>query len=147
MNLSRGCTYALHALLQLARAGPQGLACNELAAAGEMPQRYLLQIMRKLVVSGIAESGRGARGGYRLCRSPQEISLLEIIDAVSGPSATETSTDLGTLPEPTQARLSNALGSIARQARDQLAALKLAQFLPPSDNEKSRTTAGTTGKR
>ena len=47
--------------------------------------RFTLKIMRKLVSAGIVTSYKGAHGGYRLSRLPQEITLRQVIEAVEGP--------------------------------------------------------------
>lgn len=86
MLLSRPAGYAIDAVLQLAQsAGDVPVSSSQLAAAGNMPSRYLLAILRKLVKRGILRSRRGAEGGYLLARKPGEISLLALIEAVDGP--------------------------------------------------------------
>lgn len=47
--------------------------------------RFTLKIMRKLVSAGIVRSYKGAHGGYVLARSPREITLRQVIEAVEGP--------------------------------------------------------------
>ena len=80
MKLSRSVSYALQAVLQLAASDARTpVPCSQLAAEGSMPERFLLQILRHLVAHGILDSARGVEGGYVLERSPDEISLLEVI--------------------------------------------------------------------
>lgn len=50
-----------------------------------MPVRFLLTILSKLVKRGILKSRRGTVGGYLLARRADEISLLQLIEAVDGP--------------------------------------------------------------
>ena len=50
-----------------------------------MPKRFLLQILRSLVTQGILKSTRGVVGGYVLARPTDEITLLEILEAIDGP--------------------------------------------------------------
>lgn len=86
MKLSRTVSYALQATLQLAQSDSSGpIPCSRLAAQGKMPERFLLQILRNLVAHGILGSTRGVEGGYTLERSAEEISLLEVIEAIEGP--------------------------------------------------------------
>ncbi len=54
----------------------------EIASLTEMPAPYLSKIFQRLGEAGIIESKRGQKGGVRLCRLPDEISLLEIDSAV-----------------------------------------------------------------
>lgn len=51
----------------------------------QVPLRFTLKILRKLVESGIVLSYKGTNGGYFLSRSPAEISLREVLEAVEGP--------------------------------------------------------------
>ncbi len=86
MKVSRSMAYAVQALLQLAVADHSTpLACNLLAREGQMPERFLLQILRKLVNHGILKSIRGVEGGYMLARPIEEITLLEVYESFDTP--------------------------------------------------------------
>src|SRR5687767_5138877 len=86
MRLSRTVSYAVRATLQLAQLQSHGpVPCSRLAAEGKMPERFLLQILRNLVTHGILRSTRGVDGGYALVRPANQISLLEVIEAIEGP--------------------------------------------------------------
>src|SRR5947207_12577906 len=86
MKLSRTVSYAVRATLQLAQLSQQGpVPCSRLAADGKMPERFLLQILRNLVTHGILRSTRGVDGGYALVKPADQISLLEVIEAIEGP--------------------------------------------------------------
>lgn len=130
MKLSRTVAYAVQAALQLAQADPKSpVPCSRLAAAGQMPERFLLQILRSLVTHGILQSTRGVDGGYSLARRPADISLLDVIEAIEGPLTSVLPTE-GGLPPATQARLTEALNQLAATERKQLSAIKLSQLLP-----------------
>ncbi|PTQ86190.1 BadM/Rrf2 family transcriptional regulator [Trichococcus patagoniensis] len=45
---------------------------------------YLKKVMRSLVVSGLVDSGAGKDGGFRLSRTPEEITMLHIYEAIEG---------------------------------------------------------------
>ena len=129
MKLSRTVIYAVQATLQLAEFQTNGhVPCSRLASEGEMPERFLLQILRSLVTHGILHSTRGVDGGYSLDRSPQDISLLEIIEAIEGPFGPR-------IPEPENAssaarqhRLREAMDGVAANMRRQLHGIKLADL-------------------
>lgn len=80
MRLTRTNVYALRASLQLAEA-PRGLPipCSRLAKEGNMPERFLLQVLRVLVKHQILKSTCGVAGGYYLARAPERISLRELL--------------------------------------------------------------------
>lgn len=131
MKLTRSVVYALQAALQLARAEPgTPVPCSRLASQGEMPERFLLHILRNLVTHGILRSTRGVDGGYALTRPADEVSLLEIIEAIDGP--VDSSVHLGNgMSEQSQQNLKLALDQVALTARQQLEAIKLAQLIKP----------------
>jgi Rrf2 family protein len=95
-----------------------------------MPERFLLQILRNLVTHGILRSTRGVEGGYALMRPPEQISLLEVIEAIEGPFGAGSASN-PILPEDGQPRLQEALRSITEMSRSQLEAIKFSQLLDP----------------
>jgi Rrf2 family protein len=130
MRLSRTVAYALKATLQLARSDAEiPVPCSELAAKGKMPERFLLQILRNLVAHGILESTRGVDGGYSLERAPDDVSLLEVIEAIDGPLISTMPASEG-LPTRSRSKLNAALREVTKLARRELAAVKLAHLLP-----------------
>lgn len=86
MRLSRTITYAIRATLELADAAPNcPIACSELASRGNMPPRFLVQILRSLVSQGVLCSTQGMAGGYSLARPPNTVTLLDIVQAFENP--------------------------------------------------------------
>jgi Rrf2 family transcriptional regulator, cysteine metabolism repressor len=136
MKLSRTVAYGVQATLQLARSNsPTPVPCSQLASEGHMPERFLLQILRHLVTHGILHSTRGVDGGYNLERSPEDISLLELIEAIDGPLQSALPVGEG-VPLQYDAKLRDALESITETARQQLAAIRLSDLLePPSKSQ------------
>jgi Rrf2 family protein len=86
VKLSVRSDYAMRAVLELARHYPNGSAMRveDLAAAHNLPAKYLVQILLDLKDKGIAKSVRGKDGGYLLARLPAEISLGDVLRAVHG---------------------------------------------------------------
>jgi Rrf2 family transcriptional regulator, cysteine metabolism repressor len=137
MKLSRTVAYALQATLQLAQSNALGpVPCSQLAADGNMPERFLLQILRSLVAHGILSSTRGVDGGYTLDRGPEEISLLEIIEAIEGPLCPVIPVSQG-LPPGSKAKLQDALACITDISRKELQDIKIAHLLPLPKKSKS----------
>ena len=93
-----------------------------------MPERFLLQILRNLVNHGILQSTRGVEGGYTLERRPEEISLLQIIEAIEGPLNSNMPIS-DSLPLECQEQLRDALKEVTATARRQLDAIKLSSLL------------------
>jgi len=88
MRLTQATDYAIRAVLHLAHL-PKGttVEANEIATAQSIPVRFLLKIFRSLAAAGIVGSQRGPGGGYVLLRDPAQVTLLDILEAVEGPTA------------------------------------------------------------
>lgn len=129
MKLSRTVLYALQATLHLAQADSNSpIPCSQLAAKGEMPERFLLQILRNLVTKDILRSTRGAEGGYALVRRPDEITLLDIIEAIDGPL--DASSNLGEhLPNLAKKRVIDAIAAANDQLRRDLREVRLSDLV------------------
>ena len=86
MELSSKVRYALLALLELAKYDEQGkyLQIEQIAAAQQIPERYLAQLLMALRRSGIVRSQRGAKGGYSLAGEPWQIKLLDVLTCLEG---------------------------------------------------------------
>lgn len=86
MRLTHASSYALHAVVHLARTDQAGpLASHQIAKAKGIPERFLLKILKPLVAAGILRSTKGPHGGYTLARPAGDITMLEVIEAVEGP--------------------------------------------------------------
>jgi Rrf2 family protein len=84
LELSSEGRYALRALVYLAEIGEQASA-DRISAEANVPRRLLARILARLSHAGLVESEQGRRGGSRLARPPQEITLLNAVDAAEGP--------------------------------------------------------------
>jgi Rrf2 family protein len=132
MRLSRASAYALGAVLQLSHA-PAGMPipCSQLAKFGQMPERFLLQVLRNLVNHGILISTRGVDGGYALARSLDDISLLQILEATEGPQV-PIIPPLDAIPESSRESLQTVLRDVTALACQRMAGVKLSSLQPPS---------------
>jgi Rrf2 family protein len=86
MRMSEGVEWAVHTCLNLAWLGPErAIPAARLAAFYDLPPAYLGKQLQALVQADIASSSPGPRGGFRLARSPECISLMDIVTAIEGP--------------------------------------------------------------
>ena len=130
MRISRAATYGLLATIQLSEStSSPPIPCSQLARLGDMPERFLLQVLRTLVNQGLLRSTRGVDGGYRLTKPLSQISLLDIVEATDGPIHPDLPQVSG-LSGPAQRKLAEALGDIAADARKRLGSLPLSQLKP-----------------
>ena len=86
MRLNRSVGYGLMAVAYVALHSKDGLVmAAKVAKAYKIPLEYLLKIMQQLVRANVLSSKRGPGGGFRLARPANEITMLEIVEAVDGP--------------------------------------------------------------
>lgn len=75
-------------LMTALAAEPERLqASQELAAATHLAAPTVAKLLKLLGKAGLVESSRGAHGGYRLARSPDRITVADIVSAIEGPIA------------------------------------------------------------
>jgi len=110
------------------------MPCSRLAKVGEMPERFLLQVLRSLVNHGLLKSTRGVDGGYALARPPNEISLLQILEATDGPLTAELP-PLECIPRIAQGHLQEALRQVTAETCQRLSEVKLVDMLIPRPGE------------
>ena len=76
--------YAVLALAELARSGSDPIPIGQVAQRRGIPVQFLEQLFSTLRRAGILTSHRGARGGYTLARPPEQINVLEVVQALDG---------------------------------------------------------------
>ena len=80
--LSQTTEYALRLAVQLASQPGRPLTIPELARSTRIPEGYLAKVLRQLSRAGLVHSQRGPNGGSVLTRDPEEISVLDVVQAV-----------------------------------------------------------------
>lgn len=86
MQITRQADYAVRAVYYLAQLGIEHRAAtSQIAEEQHIPPSFLAKIVSQLSVAGLLKTSRGARGGVALARGPEEISLLEVVEAIDGP--------------------------------------------------------------
>lgn len=86
MRLGNTTKYAFEALAFLIRshAREEWAQIADIAADCHIPRKYLEQVLLDLKSGGILESKKGQGGGYRLARSPDRISIGQVLGAIQG---------------------------------------------------------------
>lgn len=85
MRVSTRARYGINAVFELAK-NYQGetVAIKTISKRQDIPMQYLEQLIVKLKKAGIVESIRGAKGGYKLAKNPQEITAWDVIKCLEG---------------------------------------------------------------
>ncbi len=83
--LKRSSDYSLRALVGLAAVSDgQVVSARELAESQKLAEPLLRKLLQRLVKAGVVKSVQGVKGGFRLARRPEDISVLEVAEAVQG---------------------------------------------------------------
>jgi FeS assembly SUF system regulator len=82
--LSKLADYGVIVATHLAAAAPEQVNAMHLAADTRLPQTTVAKVLKLLAKAGIVTAVRGAAGGYRLARAPQQVSVAQIIAAIDG---------------------------------------------------------------
>jgi Rrf2 family transcriptional regulator, cysteine metabolism repressor len=76
--------YAVVAMAELARSGDRPVPIAQIAERRGMPVQFLEQLFATLRRDGLLQSQRGVKGGYTLARPPEQITVLEVVQALDG---------------------------------------------------------------
>jgi len=88
MKLSRRTDYALRAVTYLSvRQGNGACSIAEIAAMEKIPREFTAKVLKELCRTGFIRSRLGPHGGYRLAKPPDQMTVLEIMEALDGPLA------------------------------------------------------------
>ena len=91
VTMDRKGDYSVRAMLDIARYYGKGRRkAREIATVMDMPARYATQILADLVRHDLLTAVAGPDGGYTLAQPPGEITLLDVVDAVEGPTTLDT---------------------------------------------------------
>ncbi|WP_232680270.1 Rrf2 family transcriptional regulator [Nocardioides sp. R-C-SC26] len=86
MRVSAKSDYALRALIEMAaRENAKAVSAEELGRLQDIPHGFLQAILADLRRSGIVMSQRGQSGGWRMGKTPETVSVADVIRAVDGP--------------------------------------------------------------
>jgi Rrf2 family protein len=128
MKLSAKTEYACIAMLELARRYDKGqpVRIREIADEHGIPSRFLVQILLQLKGAGYVLSTRGASGGYMLIKSPEKISLGEVMNVIEGQENQQIS---ATTRSPTARVLSRAWREITERQQEMLQSISFAELV------------------
>jgi Rrf2 family protein len=79
---SQTVEYALRAVVHLASQAPAARTTDQIAAATLVPRAYLSKVLQSLTRSGLVQSQRGLGGGITLSRPADELTILQVVNAV-----------------------------------------------------------------
>ncbi len=84
VSLSEAASIALHAMILIARQEKGSLNVDKIAEITQSSRHHIAKVMQRLVKEGYVSSTRGPSGGFFLIKNPENITLLEIYEAIEG---------------------------------------------------------------
>jgi len=148
LRLSKKADYALMAMKHLALRtdrGSQGSSsAREIAEQYDIPIELMAKVLQRLVRHGLLASHQGTRGGYQLARTPAQISVADVIQAVDGPvTVTACSTEEGTCEQFAKCNVRDPLWRVRERILSALGECTIAELAAegPSQASTSSTTS------
>lgn len=130
MKISRSTGYALVAVGYIAQNYKEGaVLAARVSKEYDIPLEYLLKILQQLVRANVLTSKRGPRGGFYLAREAEEITLLEIIEAVDGPLMTRLHLSEQTNSAPFSLKMEAICKKATEEVKSIYGSAKLSSFL------------------
>ncbi|QEN09373.1 Rrf2 family transcriptional regulator [Oceanispirochaeta crateris] len=122
MRITTKGRYAIRAIINMAlNAGNKPISIKSISNSEELSPIFLEQIFTKLKKAGIAESVRGASGGFRIARELNEITVLDVLEAVEeGVELAPCTTPEGTCGRSADCAISAFWSDTEEMIRDQL---------------------------
>lgn len=124
IKVSEAASLALHTACVLAANPDKVITTTEIASALQVSENHLSKVLQRMAKVGLVKSIRGPKGGFMLNRLPDEVTLLEVYEAIEGPLAQTTCL----LDRPVcvgQCILGSLLLNVNSQIRDYFASTKL----------------------
>ncbi len=145
LKISDAATIAMHAMAYLASCGGKGpVSAHEMARYLGVSEAHLGKVLQRLARFGFVSSRRGPRGGFEAGRRPEEVTLLEIYEAVDGPMSGSTCL-LGhdACPGRSGCILGDLMSAINARVHDQLSRTTLSDLdLGPCAPKRTRNRKG-----
>ena len=128
VRVSEAASLGLHTMVYLAGQGDRRATAHDIAELLGVSEAHLAKVLQRLSRVGLVDSTRGLRGGSRLARPGDEISLLEVYETIEGPLTDTTCLLNEKVCRGDQCILGGLLETVNRQARDYLAGRTLADL-------------------
>ncbi len=126
MKISRSTGYALVAVGYISQFYAEGaVLASRISKQYNIPLEYLLKILQQLVRANVLRSKRGPRGGFFLAKPAENITLLEIIEAVDGPMFSHLQLAEQTNNEPFSIKMEQICRQATEKVREIFGAAKL----------------------
>ena len=136
LRLSKKSDYALIAMKHLATRPDGGVSSSarEISESYDIPLELLAKVLQRLVRARLLLSVQGTRGGYRLSRSAQQITVADVIQAVDGPVTVTACSDTDhNCDQYTKCSIRDPLAKIKNRILEALTTVSVAEMAAEAD--------------
>lgn len=85
VKISEATSIAFHSITSLAADPERPISTKEIASKFHISEAHLSKVLQRLAKAGLVKSARGPKGGFLLDRPADEITLLDVYEAIDGP--------------------------------------------------------------
>ena len=137
MKISAKTEYACIAMIELASQFGSGepVRIRRIAERHHVPPRFLVQILLQLKGAGLVTSVRGAAGGYHLAKSPEQVSLGEVMEVIEGAADENGQTSSASPDSPAVKVLMQTWKKVTALEQDLLKGVTFAELLERAKNQ------------
>lgn len=128
LKISEAASLAMHACTYLAAQNGEKVSTREIAGILDASEHHLAKVMQRLTRAGLVNSVRGPKGGFRLARNPEKITLLEIYEAIEGDFLPSNCLLTTKVCRGEKCILGNLLKTLNREVMDYLKGTKLSEI-------------------
>lgn len=89
LRISDAASLALHMMICLSEAPEKLISTHDIASALDVSENHLAKVGQRLHKAGLVEAVRGPKGGFKLAKPAEKITLLNIFEAIEGPACPE----------------------------------------------------------
>lgn len=132
MVQSKAATYGVLAVVEVTKrqaSSNSGVQAHDIARTFGLPVAYCAKVMSQLARAGIFRSGRGPRGGFKLQRQPEQITLLDIVSVVNGQVAPKETMDRSEAANPVIQAMNAAMQRAFELLRQELQRVTVADLV------------------
>jgi Rrf2 family protein len=130
MRLTRASLYALQAVVYMAgKDNEEPIPSHVIADKRNISERFLLKVLKPLVAAQVLVSAKGPHGGYRLAKPANQITLLEVMEAVDGPIRGQAPVASTSARHPLNQRLIDICNESAEHLRKQLKRVRISEVV------------------
>ncbi len=138
MVQSKAAMYGVLAVVEVTKrqaTSSSGVQAHDIAKTFGLPVAYCAKVMSQLARAGIFQSGRGPRGGFKLQRQPDQITLLDIVSVVNGQIAPKETIDQSEAADPIIRSMNVAMQRAFELLRQELQRVTITDLLRDQEQD------------